>query len=86
MNCEPFSAADVKRCREPHAVEFTKALLAVVKAEAALEWAKEQVPSYTGPNSAEDYYAEEQEAFNRAADEVTVIVRRISHPVRLGPQ
>lgn len=84
MSFEPFSAADVKPCRQPGAAAFTKALITAIKAEVALEKAKEAVPSYTGPNSVEDYYAEEQEAFNRAADDLALMVKKLNQPNRLG--
>lgn len=50
------------------ALKFASALNALNSAEQALDKAKANVPSYTGQWSSEDYYAEEQEAYNRAAE------------------
>ena len=41
-------------------------ILDLVKADTALNAAKHRAPDYTGQWSEKDYYANEQEAFNRA--------------------
>lgn len=52
----------------PEALTLAVALLTLTKAEAALGKAKREVPDYTGQWSDRDYYAEEQEDYNRAVD------------------
>lgn len=56
-----------------------------MEAEQGLKDAKKTVPSYTAQWDAKDYYAEEQEARNRAADTLLEVVRRLSPPVVSRP-
>lgn len=46
-----------------------KAVLALIEAKAQLDSAKKKVPDYTGQWSDEDYYEDEQKAYDAAAVE-----------------
>ncbi len=65
----PFESKDIQPCYPP-AQEFASALIAMIDADNNLKQAIKNVPSYTGNLSDADYYAEEQEAWNRAAEEL----------------
>lgn len=47
------------------------------RAEKALQRAKDKVPSYTGQWSDADYYANEQEAYNRAVEAAAIEMARL---------
>ena len=47
---------------------LANAIIALMEAEKALQEAKSKVPNYTAQWNTKDYYAEEQESWNRAAD------------------
>ena len=51
----------------PEVTTLAQAIIALVTAEADLARAKAQVPDYTGQYDPEDYYAQEQEDWNQAA-------------------
>lgn len=53
---------------KPEAYELAKAVLRLVRAEAELTDARDRVPDYTGQWSPADYYEDQQEEYNRAAD------------------
>ena len=53
---------------DPKAELLANAIIALIEAEKALQEAKSRVPRYTGQWDSRDYYAEEQEAWNRAVD------------------
>ena len=74
---ELFRAADVKPAR-PEAAALGAALTAFLAADAALETARENVPSYTAQWSDADYYAEEQEAYNRACEELADAIKAVT--------
>lgn len=63
-----FLGKDVKPA-QGNAVALVASLLALLKADADLINAKDDVPSYTAQYEDADYYAREQEAFNRATDD-----------------
>lgn len=70
-NMETFLAKDIKPA-SPQATEFADILNRFLKAKSELETAK-QVASkthYTGQYSTSDLFAEEQERYNRAVDEL----------------
>jgi protein-tyrosine-phosphatase len=64
----------------PEAAVLGAALTAFLAADRDLTVAKGKVPNYTGQWSSKDYYAQEQEDYNRAADALedalTAIARR----------
>lgn len=64
---------DVKPC-SPHAEKLANAIIVLMDAEKDLREAKRNVPHYTGHLSASDYYAIEQEAWNRAADSLAELL------------
>lgn len=47
----------------------------MVAADAALKEARANVPSYTAQWDYKDYFAEEQEKWNRAAEELLVAIK-----------
>lgn len=53
------------------------AMFRLINAGDALREAVARVPRYTGQWSPEDYYAEEQEEYNRAADGFAAAVRNV---------
>jgi len=53
---------------KPESLILADAMLRLVASAKSLESAKERVPDYTAQWRDEDYYAQEQETFNRAAD------------------
>lgn len=73
---EPFGNNDVKPCREEGAADLARAIIEMIEAEAGLAAAIKAVPKYTAQFSREDYFAEEQEKWNRAADKLHAIVNR----------
>jgi len=81
---EPLTFADVKPAR-PEAETLATAIMALLSAEKELADAQGRVPSYTGPLRREDYYAEEQEKRNRAADALLAAMPHKA-PQRFGPQ
>lgn len=60
---------------DPKAQEFAAGVVDLMQAHTALEEAKKRVPDYTGQWAEEDYYANEQEAYNRAADSLYELVK-----------
>lgn len=67
------------------AIPILDALTNLRRAEKALNKAKDKVPSYTGQWSDEDYYAEEQEAYNRAVEEAAEWLARLGHVSAMSP-
>ena len=65
---DTFLHSDFKPMRQ-EAEPLADALFELLDARAAMHQAKNKTPSYTGDRSHEDYVAEEQERYNRAADE-----------------
>lgn len=63
-----FTAADVKPAK-PGARELAEAVLEVLRADTALTASRDIVPD-------PDFYAEDQENWNRAADRLQELVRR----------
>jgi hypothetical protein len=55
---------------KPEAELLCNAIVEMIRCEDELNEAKSRVPSYTGQWNPIDFYADEQEAFNRAADKV----------------
>jgi hypothetical protein len=66
-------AWQVRECK-PGAAEFATALIALIEAEKTLKKARKAVPNYTGDRTERDYVANEQEAWNRAADDLYKII------------
>ena len=66
----------------PLAVKYANAILALVRAEAELERAKEEAHAvnYRPVGEPEDDYAEQSEAWNRAADALLEIVETEIRP------
>lgn len=60
------------------AVPLMDALKDLRKADKALRKAKEAVPNYTGQWRDEDYYAEAEEAYNRAVEQAAVELAKIT--------
>jgi hypothetical protein len=52
----------------PEALKLADAIFDLFQAKVSLDKAKAAVPGYTGQWDSKDYYAEEQETYNRAAD------------------
>lgn len=61
----------------PEAVALAMAMTEFLKADAELEQAQRNVPNYTAQWSSTDYYAEQQEAYNRAADGLADAVKAV---------
>ncbi len=59
----------------PSALKLADALIELTEAREELEQKMNNVPDYTGQWSSEDYYAEAQERYNRAADNYEAIVK-----------
>jgi len=59
----------------PEAAALGAALTAFIAADRDLEKAMDSVPNYTGQWDSKDYYAEQQEAYNRAADALADAVK-----------
>lgn len=66
-------AWQVRECK-PGSAEFATALLALIKVDRSLTKAVNGIPSYTGDRSGRDYVANEQEAWNRAADDLYKLI------------
>lgn len=58
-----------------HAIQLADALFELIDARNALELEKSCAPTYTGQYSKEDYYAIEQERYNRAAEKYYSLVK-----------
>jgi hypothetical protein len=58
----------------PESLKLADAIYDMLQVRKALAKAKKAVPDYTGQWSDEDYYAEEQEAYNRAADRLAEVI------------
>lgn len=58
-------------------IELRNALVKMHNADLQLLEAKRKVPDYTGEWSAEDYYAEAEETYNRAVDNYYNTVMRL---------
>ncbi len=69
-----FRDDDIKPAR-PEAAALGAALTAFLAADGALDKARASVPGYTGQWSDKDYYAEEQEQYNRACDDLADAVK-----------
>lgn len=65
---------------DPKAVEFCHKLCDMLCAQERLEKAFAAVPGYTAQYEASDYYAQEQEDFNRCADDLWTFVRDNAKP------
>lgn len=59
----------------PESERLAGALFRLIEAKDVLEKKMTSVPSYTGQWDSQDYYADEQEGYNRAADEFAEAVR-----------
>lgn len=62
-----FDGKPVTPARES-ASRLAEAMLSLIGAKLALDQAKRKVPSYTAQWSDSDYYADEQETYNRACE------------------
>lgn len=62
----------------PDAKELVDCLEELLWSKEMLKLAKTSVPSYTGQWDSEDYYKDEQERFNIAANKFHDMIRRIS--------
>lgn len=60
-------AKDVKPAN-PEAAKLARAIIRLINADKNLFDARKRVPHYTGQYEHEDFYADESEAWNRAAD------------------
>jgi hypothetical protein len=74
---ELFMAADVKPCKRG-AVSLASAILELVKADSELNEKIKNTPSYLPTMTRADWAAEQQESWNRAADEVLYNVRQVT--------
>jgi hypothetical protein len=76
----PHDRKGPARPAPPEAIRLADAMVALDRAAAALEQAKDSFPGYPAGLSREDYCAAEQDAYNRAAeafaDAVLVVVAR----------
>lgn len=63
---------------KPLAKELADAIYNIFSRRLGLDFAKERVPAYTGDLSNEDYYAEEQENYNRAADRLLEVFESLN--------
>lgn len=63
-----FDWNEPARPADPLAIALADAMIEVVAARAALDQGRKNVPKYTGDRSSEDYYAREQDEYNRAAE------------------
>lgn len=61
----------------PEAAALGAALTAFLAADKALDKAMESVPSYTGQWDSKDYYADEQETYNRACDVLADAIKEV---------
>ncbi len=61
----------------PKALEFGEAIVFMVVARMSLDLAKQNVPHYTAQWNDEDYYSQEQENYNRAADRVLELFKEL---------
>jgi hypothetical protein len=73
---ESPGAKDVVPAKEG-ATDIAYAILELIRTDKALDKAKDKVPSYTGQYDPPDYYAREQEEFNRACDEFLEALTKI---------
>ncbi len=64
-----FGDATPSPCSEDRA-RYARAIIDMINADAELDTAKARLPSYTGQWDSHDYYANEQEQWYRAADEL----------------
>ncbi|MCV9964475.1 hypothetical protein OIU34_21530 [Pararhizobium sp. BT-229] len=62
----------------PENLDLANALFRLIETQSALEAKMASVPSYTGQWSPEDYYADEQEDFNRAVDAYADTVKALT--------
>lgn len=73
--CHSFGGEPVVPARKTSG-ELGDALFLLISTRIALDKAKREVPDYTAQWSDADYYANEQEAYNRACDELEDAVLR----------
>jgi hypothetical protein len=59
----------------PEAQKLAVAILELLQAEKDLKQAIKNAPSYTGDLDRRDYFADEKEGWNRAADELYLILK-----------
>lgn len=74
-----FGGAEPTPAR-PAAADLASSLLRLQAADKALKYTKERVPDYTGQWDASDYYAEEQEEYNRACDAYADAIQALVSP------
>jgi hypothetical protein len=58
-----------------NAKEFAESILELIRCENCLQTAKSNVPDYTAQWDVKDFYAEEQEQWNRAADKLYSLIK-----------
>ena len=69
-------ASEIYKCSQAD-TELAIAMLELIKCDCDLNKAKGSVPYYTGQYNPKDYYAEEQEKWNIAAEKFAGIVRTL---------
>jgi hypothetical protein len=62
----------------PDAAFLAKIVISLMRADKELEEAKTRVPNYTGPNDPSDYYAQEQQDWNNAANSLLSILSEVA--------
>ena len=63
------------RPANPTAEKLARAVLNLISAESDLAQARRNVPSYTAQYDYADYFAQEQDNWNRAADELFELIQ-----------
>jgi hypothetical protein len=69
-----FLHADIKPAN-PNAEKLARAIIKLIYTEQDLVQARKNVPQYTGHLDYDDYIADEQENWNRAADALFELIR-----------
>jgi len=62
----------------PKALAYANAVCAMLQARMNLEFARSNIPSYTGHLSDSDYYQAEEEVYNRACDHLYELARDVT--------
>lgn len=79
MNDDPYIQfgfdGEKPRPADPKAIDFADKLTEMMLARRKLGQAMEDVPDYTGQWERSDYYASEEEEYNRAADDLWNFVK-----------
>jgi uncharacterized protein YukE len=67
---------DIESCR-PEVKSLAESIVALIKADALLTDAKNNVPRYTGDCPREEYFADEQQKWNNAANKLNSEIRKL---------